>query len=385
MFCYNGNRASLANDSLGIMKNARFSVGSERASCGGCMAELWGKTISREDILRRVGDIRQLAHVEPFELVDGPERGTRGVRMTNGAGLELVVAADRGMAITDLRFRGVPLPFASAIGTIHPAYGDPHGKGWLRSWPGGFLTLCGLNQVGSPSSEPENGVEGESLGLHGRLAGLPARAVRWGSEWQGDQYALWVDGTVRQAAMFGENLSLHRRVGTVLDDARFWIEDTVENHAFVPAEHMFLQHFNLGFPLVDDSTRLELPPHTTTPRDDEARVGLEHYDQYEAPQPGYREQVFYHDLRAGPDGMAAVRLTNPAFDHGKGLSVTWRYALADYPFLVQWKMMGEGLYVAGIEPANCHVEGRAVERERGTLQVLRPLERRTYRIDVMFA
>ena len=32
------------------------------------MAVLWGKTYSRTEILRRVGDIRQIAQVEPFSL-----------------------------------------------------------------------------------------------------------------------------------------------------------------------------------------------------------------------------------------------------------------------------------------------------------------------------
>jgi hypothetical protein len=52
--------------------------------------------------------------------------------------------------------------------------------------------------------------------------------------------------------------------------------------------------------------------------------------------------------------------------------------------LVEWKMMGEGAYVVGLEPANCHVEGRCVERERGTLQILEPGESRRYRLEISF-
>ena len=55
------------------------------------MAVLWGKAYSRVEILRRVGDIRQLARVEPFELVDGSERGVRAVRVRNGGGLDLTI------------------------------------------------------------------------------------------------------------------------------------------------------------------------------------------------------------------------------------------------------------------------------------------------------
>jgi Domain of unknown function (DUF4432) len=47
-------------------------------------------------------------------------------------------------------------------------------------------------------------------------------------------------------------------------------------------------------------------------------------------------------------------------------------------------MMGNGLYVVGIEPANCHVSGRTRERELGTLQILAPQEVRTYNIEVEF-
>lgn len=343
------------------------------------MAVLWGKSYSRTEILSHVGDIRQLARVEPYELVDGTERGVRALRMFNASGLDLVLATDRGMAVTDLHFQGIPLPFVTGVGVAHPAYTEPVGTGWLRTWPGGFSTPCGMNQVGSPDGE-----NGELLGLHGRVAGIPARNVRWGGDWKEDDFFLWAEGTIRQVAMFGEDISMRRRVSMWLGGTRFWIEDTVENHSFKPVPHMFLQHFNMGFPLVDASTRLDLPRHTTRPRDEVARAGMEGYNGFEAPQSGYREQVFYHTLQADSTGQVEVRLANPGFEGGRGLGVYWRYALADYPFLVEWKMMGEGEYVVGIEPANCHVEGRGVEREQGTLQVLNPLETRRYVIEIGF-
>jgi hypothetical protein len=86
------------------------------------MAVLWGKTYSRRELLRRVGDIRQIARAEPFEMVDGTARGVRAVRLRNASGLELVVVTDRGMAITDLFFHGVPLPFLNGLGwPTHPS------------------------------------------------------------------------------------------------------------------------------------------------------------------------------------------------------------------------------------------------------------------------
>jgi hypothetical protein len=228
------------------------------------------------------------------------------------------------------------------------------------------------------------GVEGESLGMHGRLAGTPARGVSFGGEWKDDDYYLWVEGTVRQVAMFGEDISLRRRIVLWLGGARLWIEDVVENHAFKPVPHMFLQHFNLGFPLIGSETKLEMPRHLTHPRDEAAEQGLEGYNYFTVPQASYQEQVFYHHLQPDSNGQVEVRLVNPAFDGGKGLNVYWRYALADYPFLIEWKMMGEGAYAVGIEPANCHVEGRQAEREKGTLQILQPLETRRYAMEIGF-
>jgi hypothetical protein len=341
------------------------------------MVQLFSKKLMPQDLLRRIGDMSQVAGVQPLELVDGSERGVRAVNLYNAAGLEMLIVPDRGMAVTRLSYQGVPLPLLSPVGTTHPAFAEPRGLGWLRTWPAGFLTPCGLTQVGSPCLDGN-----EELGLHGRVAQIPARQVSWGAAWQGEQYVLWVEGLIRETAVFGENLLLQRRIWTTLDSSTFWIEDRVENQGFSPAPHMFLQHINLGYPLVDETTRLVLPVHTTKPRDEAAQSGLEHCCEFSVPVPGFQEQVFYHDLQPDVSGRVEVRLENPAFNRGRGLGVALRYAKADYPIFVEWKMMGEGLYVVGLEPANCHVSGRCQERANDTLPVLAPQEVRTYKLEV---
>ncbi len=343
------------------------------------MPEIWGTHYTRTELVERLGDLRQLADVRPIEFTDGPERGTRGVSIRNAAGLSFRVLLERGMGLYDLQFQGVPIPFLSPAGAVHPAYYDPTGLGWLRSWPGGFLTPCGLTQVGSPCRDNE-----EELGLHGRLASLPAANVAWGAGWSGDEYLLWVEGSMRESVFFGENLLLRRRIWTRLDTPYLWIEDKVENQGQKPAPHMFLQHINLGFPLVDGTTRLILPEHTTRPRDETAAVGLAECQSFSSPIPDYAEQVFYHDLSANADGYVAVSLVNPSFNGGQGLGLTLRYSKNQYPVLVEWKMMRAGTYVVGLEPSNCLVEGRAAERASGRLQFLQPGETRHYAIEARF-
>ena len=343
------------------------------------MPTLWNQPCTRSDLQRHVMDLRHLADIRPFELSDGPERGARCLHMRNAAAIDFTILADRGMGLYDAQFQGVPLAFISSVGVTHPAYAEQPGFGWLRTWPGGFLTPCGLTQVGSPVDD-----NGEELSLHGRLSNLAAQQLKWGTEWQNDRYVLWAEGTLRETSVFGVNLVMKRRVSTSLDEAKMWIEDRIENHGFEPAPLMLLQHCNLGFPLADSATRLVLPAHTTVPRDDAARPGLDHCLEFNDPIDGYQEQVFYHDLQAGADGSVEVRLINPAFNHGRGLGVAWRYPKADYPVLVEWKMMRAGFYAVGVELGNCRVEGRVKERERGTLQMIAPQAARTFNIELEF-
>jgi hypothetical protein len=334
---------------------------------------------SRLELLRRVGDMRQLAGAQPCELSDGNQRGSRVVRLYNAAGLDFDVFAERGLGIGRLAYRGVPFSWISSVGAAHPAYLESTPLAWLRNWPGGFLTPCGLTQVGSPDEE-----NGALLGIHGRIANLPAYNLSWGADWQNERFTIWVEGTMHETAVFGENLTLKRRIWTRLDEARLWIEDRVENHGFDATPHMFLQHINLGFPLVGASARLELPPHTTTPRDEQALRGFDRCCQFDEPAHAYQEQVFYHELQPDNQGMVELSLVNPEFNHAAGMGVSLRYAKAEYPVFVEWKMMGEGLYVVGLEPANCHVEGRTKERQRGTLVMLEPGEVRNYCLEISF-
>ena len=76
---------------------------------------------------------------------------------------------------------------------------------------------------------------------------------------------------------------------------------------------------------------------------------------FHAPVAGYREQVFYHDLPADKDGFSTLSLCSPL----AGVQVDVACRRQELPVMVQWKMMGQGAYVTGIEPANCRVGGRA--------------------------
>jgi hypothetical protein len=155
----------------------------------------------------------------------------------------------------------------------------------------------------------------------------------------------------------------------------------VTNDGFETVPHMLLYHVNLGYPIVEDGARISIVPAAVTePRDAEAADGGERWMCVEPPQPGYKEKCYFHRPAAGPDGFACAILSNPALDGGLGVSV--RFRPDQLPWLVEWKMMGAGAYVVGLEPANALVMGRATERAAGRLQHLEPGEARRYEVEI---
>ncbi|MGE5673245.1 MAG: aldose 1-epimerase family protein [Mycobacterium leprae] len=336
------------------------------------MVRLAGLDYSRAELLRKVGDISQVGGVRRLTLADGPGKGMAVVQFRTGSGLSFTVLPDRGMDIGEAAWCGRPLAWRSAVGDVAPAFLEPQGTGWLRSFGGGLLTTCGLTYNGAPCLD-----QGEPLGLHGRIGHAPAESVWADGEWEGDRYRMWVRGRAREAAVFGAHVQLTREISAYLGEDRFTVTDVVENLGHRPVEHMLLYHINLGFPLVDAGSRLLLPPHPVRPRDEDAAAGLAAWDRFGEPDPAYREQVFYHDLAPGPDGTVTATVASPS-----GLGCYVQYQAASLPRFVQWKMQGAGEYVLGLEPANCLPEGRARERERGTLQFLAPGERREYRLEI---
>ena len=53
------------------------------------------------------------------------------------------------------------------------------------------------------------------------------------------------------------------------------------------------------------------------------------------------------------------------------------------PWMVEWRQMGQGTYVLGMEPVNCPtIEGRADAVKEGTLPTLQPGAERRYDVEV---
>jgi hypothetical protein len=340
--------------------------------------ELFGKFMSGRELLGRVGRLEQVAGIEPLVLDDGVARGVRALRVRTGSGLSFTVLPDRGMDLDAVEHRGVPLAWLSHTGVVAPSFREMAGEGWLRSFHGGLLVTCGLQNVGPPGER-----NGESLGLHGRISNTPASSVSHQARWDEGGCVLEVRGEIREGRVFGANLVLRRSISAHVGEPRIRIEDTVENEGFDPQPLMLLYHMNLGWPLLDETSRLVGPGRSgepPEPRDEEARGGLGSWDRFAGPTPGFKERVFFHRPEAGEDGWTEARLENPALEDGLALSI--RFRPEELPQFVQWTMTGEGTYVVGLEPATCRVGGYEAEERAGRVIWLDPGEVRRCRLEI---
>jgi hypothetical protein len=338
------------------------------------MPHLYHRDWDRLELARHTGSMDQIAGIRPLEAVDGPERGGRLLQVWTGSGLSFHVLPDRALDISACSYQGMSLAWQSAIGDTHPAFYEPAGDGWLRTFQGGMLVTCGLDTFGAPVKDGN-----VDLGQHGRISNLPARRVEYHAGWEGDAYCLEIRGEMRQTKVFGENLLLRRRIATCMGSNKIRLMDEVTNEGFAPWPHMILYHFNTGFPLLTEDTLLKLDPAETWPADAASRAGLTAWNVAQPPTPDYQEQNFVHKAKPNTEGWACADVINPVLRLGLRLS----FDTHTLPYLNEWKMMGEGLYVLAIEPMNCnYLPGRAAMRSQNSLPMLQPGETRTYAIEL---
>jgi len=341
------------------------------------MPRLYGKNYTKDELLDRVGDISQVAGARQIKLAGGMGDGVDAVEFKTGSGFYFLAVPGRGLDITFAEHNGRSLAWRSAAGETSPMFYEEPGIGWLRSFPGGLVTTCGMTYAGAMC---EDGTD--ALGLHGRFSNTPASNVWVDGEWDGDDYKMWAVGKIRESRLFGENFLLKRKVSAVLGQSKFWIEDEVTNEGPRRMPHMLLYHINGGWPVVDAGSALVSPTLSATPRDADAETDKEHYYRNDPPTVGYLERCYYHDMAADSDGFVHAALINKNLPGGEQLGFYVKYNKNELPKFTQWKMNGTREYVVGMEPANCWVEGRAKERERGTLQFLKPGETRKYGIEI---
>jgi Domain of unknown function (DUF4432) len=282
---------------------------------------LWGRRWTREELLARVGSLEQVAGIRLIEGRDGAGRSVRMPRCWSGEGFDFEILVDRGFDIGGAWIDGRSSP----AGVVGSWYCEPAGIG----------CFCG---------------------------------------WDGDECVLWAEGEVLQAALFGEQLLLRRRVEADLGGVSVRITDMVTNIGPTPCPHMMLYHCNVGFPVIDAGSELVYPSDPGTCVSAASSPG---YLQLTGPSADFAEECYEHDMRVGPDGLVEAAVVNRAI----GLGVFQRYERAALPRHITWRQLGTVAYVVAMEPSTNRDAGRIDARDRD-LAHLASGEVRRYRLEI---
>ena len=329
--------------------------------------------MDHRELLRYIGNYNQLFGMKEYVLSSGKAKGVKAFDINNGTGLEFTVVADRCLDISRLAFKGVNCSYLSQTGIVSPEYYHGSDRSFFRNFYAGFLTTCGLRNVGGSCSN-----NNEFFELHGLISNIPGEEVCASTVWDGDNPVMTMSGQMREARFFGENLLLKRKISCPFGENRILIHDRVENMGFKRELLMLLYHFNLGYPLLDEDAVWLSPSREVVPRDCEAAKGCQSYQRMQSPTHDYAEQVFYHDLKTDTDGNTCVAMVN----HRLALGIAIHFNKKQLFNLTQWKQMGEGEYVLGIEPCNCYVGGRMDARNQDILEYLEPGESKNVDMEV---
>ncbi len=317
-----------------------------------------------------IGHPKQISGVEEVILAKGKGKGMTLLEVTNGCGLEFKLSVDRAMDIAKLSFEGVNMGFFSPCGYVAPTYYDNVKDGFLKSFTAGFMTTCGLTAVGSPCID-----NGEALPLHGSISNTPCE---WYS-YREDDNEIIIDAKIRDAALFANKLLLNRKYICSKKENILIIEDCTENIGTNVSPYMILYHFNIGYPLLSENAEIFITSNSCIARNEHAQKNFKTRLIPEKPQPNYEECCYYYDIKEN-NGIGTAGIFNA--DINKGLIMSFCKNTLDC--FTEWKMMGEGEYVLGLEPANCTPDGRDVCRKKKILKFIKPGEVYKTRIKLNF-
>lgn len=336
------------------------------------MVKILGRNYTKMDFQRYFGSFDHLIGFKKYEYNSSRAKGLSAIEMKTGGGLSFEVLEDRGMDIGVCNYKGIPISFRSAIKESRPEFFEPLRDEWFRNYGGGLLTTCGLNYLGAPCVD-----NGEKLGLHGRISNTPSEELYTRKYWDKDELILEVNGSIREAKALNYNLVLNRQIKVKGGENRFFIKDKIVNEGFRDTCNMVLYHFNIGHPVLDLDSKLYLRTKEVVPRDEIASNRWDKYNEYLAPTKDYPDVVYYHSLEFSNDSICKVAFVN----HNIDIGIYIKYNSKTLPYFTQWKFTGEGNYVTGLEPGNCRVNGRDIERRENRLKILKPYEEVSYEIE----
>lgn len=317
-------------------------------------------------------------------LKGGKQDGVEIITINNGE-LKISIIPTRGMGIFDVHSKSVRLGWDSPVKEIvHPSHINLDSRGGL-GWLEGFnewMVRCGLEFAGHPGTDEFIDNTGNpstlNLTLHGKIQNIPA------SEYEiiidpEPPHRIRVSGTVYEKFFYGPKLKLVTEISTVAGSDTFQISDQVINEGAFPQEFQLIYHGNYGSSILEEGAQIYTPAKSVTPMNDHAAKGIDNWQSYQGPTPGFIEEVYLLEPQSDEEGNTLALLANA--DLTLGTSVRWN--LSELPYLTVWKNTAakKDGYVTGIEPATGFPFNRKVERKYGRVPMIQPGETRAFTLN----
>ena len=329
-------------------------------------------------------DAAKPSSVTHTTLHGGKQEGVELITVDNGA-LQITVIPTRGLGVLRVVAGDVRLGWDSPVKeVVHPQFVNlplRGGLGWLEGF-NEWLVRCGLEYAGHPGKDKFiNNVGDEAemdLTLHGRIGNIPASEVEVVID-RTPPHRIRVRGRVDERCFYGPKLELTSEISTEPGSRAFRIEDTVVNRGAYDQEFQLIYHANYGPPLLEQNARFVAAAQQVTPLNAHAAKGVQVYDCYLGPTPGFVEQVYCLQPYADAAGRTKILLQNAQGNR----AVTMAFAVAQLPYVTLWKnttALEEG-YVTGLEPGTGFPFNRRIERKFRRVPRLKAGEARPFVID----
>jgi hypothetical protein len=212
--------------------------------------------------------------------------------------------------------------------------------------------------------------------LHGRIGNLPADSLS--IEYDEASGRLEVVGEVLESRMFFKRIRLRSRIRFHAGIADVELLDDVTNELSQPATMQLLYHINVGSPVLGPGARVEAPLDALAPKDALSAGEIGRWNEFDAPQDGYAERVYFATLRGDDSKRTAVMLRSPI----KGCALAVSFNSSTLPHFILWKNTAaesDG-YVTGLEPATNYPNQRSFEQQQGRVVRLEPGDTASFRL-----
>lgn len=287
--------------------------------------------------IKKMGNIEQIAYTKRIEYKNGKANSVHAILCKNER-LSLTLLESMALDIFDLSYAGNNMGFISKNGLVSRNLANTHAYDFSKSFGGGFLYTCGLDNIGKP--------EGDKL-LHGGFSSIPALITKEQMLIENDKIVLEVEGGICDAALFSKDIEVVRNYK--IYNNKIILTDKVINRAFIDQDIIMLYHFNLGYPMLDTCTRFSANISSTECRTE--NCVLEKYNIMNEPIDKCFEEVFIHSV---DEDTANVEVENTKLKQ----KIRFSYGTKILKYLMEWKSMQSGDFVLGIEPATSHLDNK---------------------------